>query len=50
MTSAHVFYIPALLVAGIAIGIAVGRKLLLAEQEANRRRAERLRALDPPNA
>lgn len=48
MTSAHVFYIPALLLLGITIGIAIGRKLLLAEQAAERRRAERMRALDPP--
>ncbi len=48
MTSAHVFYIPTLLLVGVAIGMAIGRKLLLAEQAAERRRAERMRALDAP--
>ena len=48
MTSAHVFYIPTLLLLGVALGVLLGRKLLLAEQQAERRRADRLRALDEP--
>ena len=41
MTSAHVFFIPAVLLAGAAIGYVLGRKLLIAEQEEARRRAQR---------
>lgn len=41
MTSAHLFFIPAVLLAGAAVGFVMGRKLLLAEQEEARRTAER---------
>ena len=44
MTSAHVFYIPTLVFIGIAIGIALGRRMLIAEQEGARRRAARHQA------
>ena len=33
MTSSHVFFIPAVLLAGAIIGYVMGRKLLLAEQQ-----------------
>lgn len=41
MTSAHVFYIPLVLLGGVVIGFVVGRRLLLAEQHSARQRAER---------
>ena len=41
MTSEHVFFIPAMLLAGAALGWVLGRKALLAEQEERRRTAER---------
>lgn len=41
MSSAHIFFIPAVLLAGAAIGYVLGRKLLLAELEEQRRVAER---------
>ncbi len=41
MTSAHLFFIPAVVLAGAAIGYVIGRKLLLAEQEEERRVAQR---------
>lgn len=37
MTSEHIFFIPAMLLLGGAIGYVMGRKLLLAEQEEQRR-------------
>jgi hypothetical protein len=37
MTSEHIFFIPAMLLLGGAIGYVVGRKLLLAEQDEQRR-------------
>lgn len=33
MTSSHVFFIPAVLLAGAIIGYVMGRKLLMAEQQ-----------------
>ncbi len=41
MTSAHLFFIPAVLLAGAAFGYVMGRKLLLAEQDEQRRQDER---------
>ena len=41
MTSAHLFFIPAALLAGAALGYVLGRKLLLAEQDEQRRQSER---------
>lgn len=41
MTSAHIFFIPAVLLAGAAIGYVLGRQLLLAEQAEEKRQAER---------
>ena len=45
MTSAHVFYIPSLLLLGAVLGFVLGRKLLVAEQEAARKTAARQAAL-----
>jgi hypothetical protein len=47
MTSAHVFYIPLVLLAGTVIGFVLGRRLLLAEQQTARQRAERLAQRQP---
>ena len=41
MTTAHLFYIPLVILLGTAVGYVVGRKLLLAEQEEQRRLADR---------
>ncbi|MFZ4578700.1 MAG: hypothetical protein ACOYOB_09940 [Myxococcota bacterium] len=41
MTTAHLFYIPLVILLGTALGYFIGRKLLLAEQEEQRRLAER---------
>lgn len=41
MTSAHLFFIPAVILLGAALGYVAGRKLLLAEQEDERRAAKR---------
>ena len=41
MTSAHLFFIPAVVLAGAAIGYVLGRKLLLAEQDEQQRAAAR---------
>lgn len=41
MTSAHLFFIPAVLVAGAAFGYVMGRKLLVAEQDEQQRLAQR---------
>ncbi len=41
MTSAHLFFIPAVLLAGAAFGYVMGRKLLLAEHDEQRRQVER---------
>jgi len=51
VTSEHIFFIPALLLAGAAIGYVMGRKLLLAEQDEERRDRERRARRDlPPDA
>lgn len=41
MTSSHVFFIPAILLAGAILGYVMGRKLLLAEQQETRAAEER---------
>lgn len=41
MTTDHVFFIPAMLLIGAAVGWVLGRKLLLEEQAEQRRKAER---------
>ncbi len=44
MTSAHLFFIPAMLLAGAALGFVLGRKLLLAEQDEQQRQQARRQA------
>lgn len=46
MTSAHLFFIPAVILLGAAFGYVAGRKLLLAEQEDQRRAAQRRARVD----
>lgn len=41
MTSAHVFYIPVMLLLGAVLGFVTGRRMMAAEQEEQRKRAER---------
>lgn len=41
MTSAHVFYIPVMLLLGAVGGFVMGRRMLLAEQQEQAKRAER---------
>ncbi len=41
MTTSHVFFIPAMLLVGAAIGYVMGRRMLLAEQDEARRAEER---------
>lgn len=41
MTSEHIFFIPAMLLLGTAIGYVMGRKLLVAEQDEQKRAADR---------
>lgn len=41
MTSAHVFYIPVMLLLGAVVGFVTGRRMMAAEQEEHRRKAER---------
>ncbi len=41
MTSEHIFFIPAMLLLGAAIGYVLGRKLLLAEQDEQKHSIER---------
>lgn len=44
MTSEHVFFIPAVLLVGAAVGYVLGRKMLLEELEEQRRAEARRRA------
>ncbi len=48
MTSAHLFYIPAMLLAGVVVGFVMGRRMMQAELEDQRRRAERQAARHQP--
>ncbi len=41
MTSSHVFYIPLMIIVGIIIGLVLGRRSVLVQQEEERRLAER---------
>jgi len=41
MSSGHLFYIPATILAGVAVGYQVGRRLLQIELEEQRRKAAR---------
>lgn len=50
MTSAHLFYIPAMLLIGIVVGFVTGRRMLQAELDDQRRRAERQAARHQPPA
>lgn len=50
MTSAHLFYIPAMLLVGMVAGFITGRRMLQAELDDQRRRAERQAARHQPPA
>lgn len=51
MTSAHLFYIPVMLLAGVVVGFVMGRRMMQAELDDQRRRAERQAARhQPPSA
>ena len=41
MTTSHIFYIPLVLLAGLVLGIIVGRRSVAAADEEEARRAER---------
>lgn len=44
MTSSHIFYIPLVLLAGIVLGIMLGRRSALVSMEEEARRAQRAEA------
>ena len=50
MTRAHWFYIPAMLLIGMVAGFITGRRMLQAELDDQRRRAERQAARHQPPA